>query len=517
MAGLRFFSLILIVFLSSCAQVGTLSGGEKDETAPKPIEKKTLPANETILFTGNSVSFEFDEFVQLNNPQQTIQLVPNHARPIASLSKKTLTVSWEEQLQPNTTYVLYLDGAVKDVTEGNYTLIKYVFSTGSTIDSLSYSVQLKDAFSNQAKENCIVGLYESIDSLTPIYFARTNKQGLAKFNYLSAGNYYLKSFQDENKDLKLQAHEAQGFRLEPIEINDSFNDSIPLLISSPLAKRKIRSFNYVAPGSFFIGANYDLTNKSFQMEGQLFSKEDVIFHSPDSVQIFFTPSDQTIIKAIVTGEGEIDTLSARITDRDRKALLRVANGFSNNEIGPHEQLAFILTSKIQSIDTSKIQLLNAADSTTIAFTTRIESNKLIINFDRTKIKEVKLAMNKGAIISQNGQQSEAMSTAVKVKIAKEYGIVHVDASAFTRPVIVELVQNGKVISKTLLISDFKTSFENLTPGEYQFRIIEDDNQNFKWDPINPLANEQAEKVYFYTTVSKVRANWEIDVKLTPLN
>lgn len=517
MAGLRFFSLILIVFLSSCAQVGTLSGGEKDETAPKPIEKKTLPANETILFTGNSVSFEFDEFIQLNNPQQTIQLVPNHALPIASLSKKTLTVSWEEQLQPNTTYVLYLDGTVKDVTEGNDTLITYVFSTGSTIDSLSYSVQLKDAFSNQAKENCMVGLYESLDSVTPIYFARTTKQGLAKFNYLRAGTYYLKGFQDENKDLKLQAHEAQGFRSEPIEINDLINDSIPLLISSPLAKRKIRSFSYAAPGSFFIGANYDLTNKSFQLEDQLFSKEDVIFHSPDSVQIFFTPTDQTIVKAIVTGDGEIDSLSTRISDRDRKALLRVANGFSNNEIGPHEQLAFILTSKIQSIDTSKIQLLNAADSSTIAFTTRIESNKLIINFDRTKIKEVKLAMGKGAIISQNGQQSEAMSTVVKVKIAKEYGIVHVDATAFTRPVIVELVQNGKVISKALLISDFKTSFENLTPGEYQFRIIEDENQNFKWDPINPLANEQAEKVYFYTTVSKVRANWEIDVKLTPLN
>ncbi len=517
MAGLRFFSLILIVFLSSCAQVGTLSGGEKDETAPKPIEKKTLPANETILFTGNSVSFEFDEFVQLNNPQQSIQLVPNHARPIASLSKKTLTVSWDEQLQPNTTYVLYLDGTVKDVTEGNDTLIKYVFSTGSTIDSLSYSVQLKDAFSSQAKENCIVGLYESLDSLTPIYFARTNKQGRAQFNYLRAGTYYLKGFQDENKDLKLQAHEAQGFRTEPIQINDSINDSIPLLVSSPLAKRKIRSFSYVAPGSFFIGANYDLTNKSFQLEGQMLSKEDLIFHSPDSVQIFFTPTDQTIVRAVVTGEGEIDSLSTRITDRDRKALLRVANGFSNNEIGPHEQLAFILTSKIQSIDTTKIHLMNTADSSIIDFITLFESNKLILNFDRTKIKEVKLAMEKGAILSQNGQQSEAISTAVKVKITKEYGIVHVDATAFSRPVIVELVQNGKVVSSALLISDFKTTFDHLTPGEYQFRIIEDENQNFKWDPINPLANQQAEKVYFYTTVSKVRANWEIDVKLTPLN
>ena len=71
MAGLRYFSFVLIAILSSCAQVGTLSGGEKDETAPKPIEKKTQPANETLLFSGNSVSFEFEEFIQLNNPQQT--------------------------------------------------------------------------------------------------------------------------------------------------------------------------------------------------------------------------------------------------------------------------------------------------------------------------------------------------------------------------------------------------------------------------------------------------------------
>ena len=116
-----------------------------------------------------------------------------------------------------------------------------------------------------------------------------------------------------------------------------------------------------------------------------------------------------------------------------------------------------------------------------------------------------------------GDAQAAFTTAVKVKMAKEYGIVYVDATAFSKPIIVELLQGGKVVQKTLLLSDFKTTFANLVPGEYQFRIIEDTNQNFKWDPINPGTKEQAETVYFYTTVSKVRANWEIDVKLTPLN
>ncbi len=517
MAGLRFFSLVLIAILSSCAQVGTLSGGEKDETAPKPIAKKTLPANESILFTGNSVSFEFDEFVQLNNPQQTIQLVPNHARPTATLSKKTITVSWEEQLQPNTTYVLYLDGTVKDVTEGNDTLIKYVFSTGNAIDSLSYSVQLKDAFSNQPKENCIVGLYDNLDSLTPIYFARTNKLGLAQFDYLKAGTYFLKGFQDENKDLKLQAHEAQGFRIESVEINDTIKDSIPLLISSPFTKRKIRSFKYVAPGSFYIGANYDLSNKSFKIEDKIFTKEEIVFHTEDSVQLFYTPSEQTIVKAFVSGDGEIDTLSTRVSDRDRKAPLRFSSRLSTNELGPHEEFTLQLTSLIQAIDTSKFKLYNTADSSLIKHSVQFSNNQITIAFDRTKLKEVKLVMEKGAATSQSGQLTETFTTAVKVKIAKEYGIVYVDATAFSKPIIVELLQGGKVMQKTLLISDFKTTFANLVPGEYQFRIIEDTNQNFKWDPINPLTKEQAEIVYFYTTISKVRANWEIDVKLTPLN
>jgi uncharacterized protein (DUF2141 family) len=517
MVGVRFLFFLLIALVSSCAQVGTLSGGVKDETAPKPIEKKTQPANETLQFTGNSVSFEFDEFISLNNPQQTIQLVPNHARPVATLNKKIVTVSWTEQLQANTTYVLYLDGTVKDVTEGNDTLIKYVFSTGNTIDSLSYAVQLKDAFSNQAKENCIVGLYAAVDSVTPVYFSRTNKQGLAKFNYLKAGEYFLKGFQDENNDLKLQSHEAQGFRLEPIDINDTLQDSIPLLISSPLAKPKIERFKYIAPGSFFIGSNYDLTNKTFEIEGKQFSKEELIFHAVDSVQLFYTPSEQAIVKAIVRGEGYIDTLSTRITERDRKAPLRFVSRFSNNSLGPHEQFTFQLTSLIQSIDTAKIKLMNMADSSLIKHAVQFSNNNITIDFDRTKIKEIKLIMEKGAATSLKGQETEAISTDVKVKIAKEYGIVHIDASAFTRPIIVELLQNGKVLSKALLISDFNTSFDYLSPGEYQFRVIEDDNQNFNWDPINPLTLQQAEKVYFYTTVSKVRANWEVDVKLTPLN
>ena len=141
------------LMLLSCAQVGEISGGEKDEVAPIPVAGKTIPGNESINFKGKSVKITFDEYVQLNNPQQTVIFIPNHATPKTTLTKKTVEISWEETLEENTTYVIYLNRTVKDLSENNDSLMYYVFSTGETLDSLQYSVRATDAWTNQPIAN----------------------------------------------------------------------------------------------------------------------------------------------------------------------------------------------------------------------------------------------------------------------------------------------------------------------------------------------------------------------------
>lgn len=101
--------------------------GRKRRNSTSACCGKTFPPNETIGFRSNEVEITFDEFIQLNNPIQTIFFVPNHATPIASIKNKTLSLKWEEQLKENTTYVIYMNGALKDVTESNDTLMTYVF------------------------------------------------------------------------------------------------------------------------------------------------------------------------------------------------------------------------------------------------------------------------------------------------------------------------------------------------------------------------------------------------------
>ena len=191
----KYFIVFLVGLLAaSCAQVGTITGGDRDQFAPKPIAPAVVPLNETTNFTANGVEIPFDEYFKLVNPIQNIRIVPPHATIEASVKNKTLTLTWKDILESNTTYAIYLNNAIKDLNEGNDTIIQYVFSTGPFLDTLSYSVAVLDAWSNLPNDECIVALYE-LNSDKLVSLAQPSN-GIAKLNYLHKGEYRAVAFQD---------------------------------------------------------------------------------------------------------------------------------------------------------------------------------------------------------------------------------------------------------------------------------------------------------------------------------
>ena len=66
----RYLVIVFGVLLMGCAQVGSVSGGPQDETAPVAIS--IVPENESVRFHGNQIVLEFDDFVKLNSPKQTM-------------------------------------------------------------------------------------------------------------------------------------------------------------------------------------------------------------------------------------------------------------------------------------------------------------------------------------------------------------------------------------------------------------------------------------------------------------
>ena len=137
--------LAVACVLASCAQQVTPKGGPKDQTPPK-ITGST-PENYSTNFTGNTIELEFDEFVQLRNIKQAMVISPPLAKqPETKLRGKRLTITFEDTLRPNTTYIFNLGDGVQDITENNpLDSNVFVFSTGDFLDSLTVTGRIKQA------------------------------------------------------------------------------------------------------------------------------------------------------------------------------------------------------------------------------------------------------------------------------------------------------------------------------------------------------------------------------------
>jgi hypothetical protein len=511
-------ALVLVLLLSSCAQVGTISGGQKDEEAPYPISGKTNPENKSIYFTGSEIEMEFSEFIKLNNPNETVVLVPPHARVEAVAKGHKLLLTWNDMLQPNTTYVLNLNGTVQDITEGNDSLIQYVFSTGDFIDSLMYQASVVDAFTNKPLKNCIVGLFET-DSLTsrPTYFAQSDANGKANLNYLRPGTYTLIAFEDKNKDLIPQVNERQAFKNESVTINESHTDSIPLRVFTPSQAPGLRTFSYKAPGAFIVGATVPIDQHTFTLNKKMLAAENLYFMNSDSVVIFPPNLDTNNYELIVTGSNFTDTTSTRITQKERSTKLVAFSNSTTNSLSYKDTLTYHFMDLLTAVDTSKIRVMNAADSSLIQTQISFQYNALKIHFPSSDYKKVQVILLPACVTSNYGLLSDTVKSFFSILSAVDFGTIQIDASAYKEPIVVELLKSGKVVHRIDLSDEKMHLLTDLTPGEYQTRIILDKNGNGRWDTGNVKQKLQPEEIHYFTDVTKVRANWDVELKLAPNN
>jgi uncharacterized protein (DUF2141 family) len=503
----RFAPLIFaILLLASCAQVGSITGGDEDEIAPQ-VQKTTLVSG-TTNFTGNSVEITFDEFIQLNKASETIFLVPADAKVEAKLTKKTLNLSWNETLLPNTTYTLYLNGAVKDVTEGNDSLMQITFSTGAIIDTLKVQVAVVDAFTNKPQSKIVVGLFDSLGAEKPRYFAKTIADGRVKLQSLKAGNYFLKAFNDKNSDLTIQADEAQDWNFEPISIDTAFRDTLKLRISAPLKVNKIGNAQVLAPGLISVHVPEDSTLSRIIYNEKEFALSDFVSAGKDSLLFAIGKTELNPLQLILNQ----DTLSIRYLEKDRKTKLKpkyveVENGFT-------DYIQLEVNDFIQEIDWSKLKLLAAKDSSEVKFEGKKNIQSLELKLPSFDQRAFILLIEENAIIGKSGMGNSKMSLLINLRSERELGSLNVKLSQGIENGVLQLMQKDKVIAESILApATLSIPFQNLIPGEYSFRLLIDSNQNGMWDPINVKEQKMAESMIYFSTPVKVRANWEVETEL----
>lgn len=207
MNNIFLYIIVFALLITGCAQVGSLTGGKKDETPP--ILLKSTPEEQTLNFKGNKLVFKFDEYFILDNLNSVfICSPPLLKKPDFKIKGKKFIVKFNEKLKDSATYMLWFADALKDNNESNpYKDFKYIFSTGNEIDTMEVSGTIKDAYTNNAEEEMYVLLYKNNNDSAPInqkpyYIARTDTSGKFTIDFIKNGSYKMFALKDLDANLQ---------------------------------------------------------------------------------------------------------------------------------------------------------------------------------------------------------------------------------------------------------------------------------------------------------------------------
>jgi len=510
----KWLILSSVIILSSCAQVGRLTGGDKDISAPQTEEKSFEPKNESVNFQGNEVEISFDEFVRLNKPSESIKMIPGNTRVSAEVDGRKVKLTWRDTLAANTTYAIYLNKTIQDITEGNDSLMQYVFSTGDIIDSLSLKLAVKDAWANTA-ENGYIAILKNVQTNEVVSFAESDERGQISLNYLKSGEYEVVIFDDLNQDFLLDDHEKVGFPdWKTIDLKESFQDTIPVRMFHQIGIEKVSSVNYFHPGKLMIGFNYEPKNVTLFFNDKEIDTANIVQVEKDSLFAYIPRTQEVLNELIVKTDKSIDTFEIRMPKEN--AVLKMNPDKGSKRYLPEENFSFITEDLITKIDTSKVKVVRNRDSLLINGTWNVTKNKIEFIADSISPDIYRFSFEKGSVTSLNTDLEEQEFLLTKTD-SSEYGTLSLSLIGYNEPIVL-VVMKGKTIEREVTITNFNSTvfLNRLTPGTYHFKVVLDKNQNGKWDSGDYDSRRQPEMVHEYSKIIKVRANWDIEADIERL-
>ena len=151
-----------VMLSHSCANTTQApTGGDKDTIPPVIVKISPAAMSTNVPTEGVSFIFTFDEYVKIKTATNIIISPPQAKPPKSKVKGKSVIVTPEEPLLPNTTYVIGLAGAIEDNNEGNaFPGYDYVFSTGDTVDSLFLTGTVLDCSTLAPINGATVMLYK---------------------------------------------------------------------------------------------------------------------------------------------------------------------------------------------------------------------------------------------------------------------------------------------------------------------------------------------------------------------
>jgi len=521
-------TVIIALLLVQCAKRGNPSGGPIDEEPP--VILRAFPDNYTVNFENQKIEITFDEYIKLEDLQKQLVVSPplkNRPliRPQGGVSKK-LTIEITDTLLENTTYVLNFGQSIVDNTEGNpYPFFKYVFSTGTFIDSLKIQGKVSDALNFEVDDFVNVMLYE-VDSVytdsviyneSPRYVVNT-LDSITTFTMenLKPGDYRMVALKEQSSNLKFDPQSDKiGFISDVITVPT--DEVFEIQMFEPIQDQALSRATHVGQNRIQIGYYGAMDSMSIEpVDKSLISASRITkLDKTDTLQYWFKPVLERDSLRLIAQNGVFkDTITARLKESLDPDSLTVAK-YGSFKLNKPIQLTG--NTPISSVNPSQMNLIDK-DSVPQDFAVKLDSlkNVLTYEFDTKPEQRYNLKLLPGAITDFFGGTNDTITNVYTTRATSDLGNIPVILGNGTSwPVIVQIVEeNLEVVASKVVRENGEVNFQYLDPGKYYIRVIYDSNDNGRYDPGNWLLNRQPEKVVYYPEIIPLQANWDYITNIT---
>lgn len=465
---------------TGCANIVPPMGGPRDSLPPRLVHVN--PRDSARNFSSKKIVLEFDEFVQLDNIQENLLVSPvPKINPVVDSKLRTVTVTVKDTLEPNTTYSIDFGKAIKDINEGNVLKnFTYRFSTGNTLDSLELTGKVVVAETGKADSTLIVMLHTSTDDSAvikekPRYVARVDKDGNFTFNNLPSGSFAIFALKDEGGQRRyLSSKQLFAFANERVTPGTSPK---PVSLFAYIEKEEEDTAKKAKPGLPSV-------------------KPGAPPAKPGAAQV--KPSKK---------------------DEKKDTRLHLETNLANNELDLLNQFELRFTTPLKKFDSTKIVLANEKNEplNNYHFKTDTSNKKVTLSYNWTENTAYNLIVDKEFAEDTAGNKIARTDTvSFRTKKQSEYGMVRLRLINldFSKNPVLQFIQSDAV--KFAYPMTGKEFYAKLfAPGEYDLRIVYDENKNGIWDP-GAFFNKhrQPEKVLPINRKLTVKANWDNIVDIT---
>ena len=213
-------AIIVLLFAAAlftkCASTMVPTGGPKD-TIPPVIVYMNPDNFSTKVDTLHppKIYVEFDEYVQIKDLQKELYTSPAMKKqPSVVRRGKGILITIKDTLRSDITYAINFGASICDNNEGNpLHAMRYVFSTGDTVDSMYMSGYTADSYKADSVSKSFIYFFiadsveqhEEYDSTMfkykPHVIARAEKNGIFIAQNLKPVNYRIYAFEDTNNNM----------------------------------------------------------------------------------------------------------------------------------------------------------------------------------------------------------------------------------------------------------------------------------------------------------------------------